>query len=262
MAIFWLIIGAVIGFGAAWLLMSRQYGSRLSDARTTAETIRNQSQARIASLEHQIASRDIEISDLKAGRPSTYSGRRAALEAPPATSAAEPPELGTSAPARAAEPRPEPPSPRPRPTPAPPPTAESSRPEPLPSRPRPSPPPRPSSSSPPRPSRPSAEPSAAPAKPAAPLPRAATPESKPALPPRKPDDLTRIHGIGKVLNRRLREQGITTFRQIAEFTPADIARVTKVLDFPGRIEREKWVDQAKAFLAESQSESSEQPRER
>lgn len=64
----------------------------------------------------------------------------------------------------------------------------------------------------------------------------------------KPDDLTKIKGIGKVLSKKLNDQGITTFAQIAEFSQADIDKINKVLDFPGRIEREKWVEQAKGFL--------------
>ena len=63
----------------------------------------------------------------------------------------------------------------------------------------------------------------------------------------EPDDLTRIKGIGHVLQTKLNELGIVTFSQIAEFTEADILRVNESLDFPGRIEREKWVEQAKAL---------------
>ena len=63
-----------------------------------------------------------------------------------------------------------------------------------------------------------------------------------------PDDLTKIKGIGRVLNDKLHKLGVTTFRQIADFTEDDIARVDEVLDFPGRIEREKWVEQAKAIV--------------
>lgn len=65
------------------------------------------------------------------------------------------------------------------------------------------------------------------------------------------DDLTKIKGIGKVLNRKLNDLGVTTFAQIAAFTQEDIDRINEVLDFPGRIEREKWVDQAKDFAADS-----------
>jgi predicted flap endonuclease-1-like 5' DNA nuclease len=62
------------------------------------------------------------------------------------------------------------------------------------------------------------------------------------------DDLTKIKGIGQVLKGKLNRLGITTFRQIAEFTGADIERVNAELDFPGRIERERWVEQARDFV--------------
>ena len=63
----------------------------------------------------------------------------------------------------------------------------------------------------------------------------------------EPDDLTRIKGIGRVLQAKLNELGIVTFQQIADFGQADIERVNEKLDFPGRIERERWVEQAKVF---------------
>lgn len=63
--------------------------------------------------------------------------------------------------------------------------------------------------------------------------------------PPEPDDLTRIKGIGKVIEKKLHNLQITSFEQIANFTPADIERVNQVLDFVGRIEREKWVEQAR-----------------
>ncbi len=62
------------------------------------------------------------------------------------------------------------------------------------------------------------------------------------------DDLTKIKGIGQVLKGKLNRLGITTFKQIAEFTEADIERVNAELDFPGRIERERWVEQARDFV--------------
>lgn len=62
------------------------------------------------------------------------------------------------------------------------------------------------------------------------------------------DDLTRIKGIGPVLKEKLNILGVTTFQQIADFGDADIERINKELSFPGRIEREKWVEQARALL--------------
>ncbi len=61
------------------------------------------------------------------------------------------------------------------------------------------------------------------------------------------DDLEgEIDGIGPVIGRKLAELGITTFRQIAVWTPEDVDRVDDFISFPGRIEREDWIGQAKA----------------
>lgn len=64
------------------------------------------------------------------------------------------------------------------------------------------------------------------------------------------DNLTLIDGIGATLEGRLNALGITSFRQIAELTENDIARVNEVLRFKGRIKRENWVAQARE-LAEA-----------
>jgi len=61
------------------------------------------------------------------------------------------------------------------------------------------------------------------------------------------DDLTLIKGIGPSLKNRLYEMDITSFQQIADFTQRDIDRVSEELSFPGRIERENWVGQARAL---------------
>ncbi len=61
------------------------------------------------------------------------------------------------------------------------------------------------------------------------------------------DDLKKVHGIGPKLERTLKELGITSFRQIANFEAADIAYVTAALDaFKGRIERDDWMGSAAA----------------
>ncbi len=60
------------------------------------------------------------------------------------------------------------------------------------------------------------------------------------------DDLTKIVGIGKVFEQMLHDLGIRSFRQIANFGPADIARVNMELkEFKGRMEQDDWVGQAK-----------------
>ena len=58
------------------------------------------------------------------------------------------------------------------------------------------------------------------------------------------------------MQAKLNELGIVTFQQIADFRPADIERVNEKLDFPGRIERERWVDQAKDLAAKGGSAGS------
>ena len=64
------------------------------------------------------------------------------------------------------------------------------------------------------------------------------------------DDLTRISGVGPVLAGKLEKLGVTSFQQIADFTKEDIDRIDDELNFKGRIERDDWVKQAKAFLKE------------
>ncbi len=71
-------------------------------------------------------------------------------------------------------------------------------------------------------------------------------------PPAEIDDLKKIKGIGAVLQKVLNELGVYQFKQIAEFSDKDIAWVNESLSFPGRIEREQWVDQAKK-LAQGQA---------
>ena len=59
------------------------------------------------------------------------------------------------------------------------------------------------------------------------------------------DKLTDINGIGPVIEGKLQAMGITTFAQIAAFTPEKIEEVDGQLNFKGRIDREEWVAQAK-----------------
>lgn len=62
------------------------------------------------------------------------------------------------------------------------------------------------------------------------------------------DDLKDIIGVGPFLERKLHSIGIYTFRQVANFTKEDADKVNTIIEFfPGRIERDNWVDQSKAF---------------
>ncbi len=60
------------------------------------------------------------------------------------------------------------------------------------------------------------------------------------------DDLKLIGGIGPFIEKKLNGIGIYTFSQISKFTKQDIEDVTDLIKFfPGRIERDNWVKQAK-----------------
>ncbi len=63
------------------------------------------------------------------------------------------------------------------------------------------------------------------------------------------DDLSLLSGVGPVLEKKLREAGITTFRQIAELTPEAAKELDEKLKLRGRIEREEWIEQAKELMA-------------
>ena len=58
------------------------------------------------------------------------------------------------------------------------------------------------------------------------------------------DDLKRIKGIGPKNEDALNELGIHTFAQIAAWTPENIDWVEDFMSFPGRIQRENWIEQA------------------
>jgi len=66
----------------------------------------------------------------------------------------------------------------------------------------------------------------------------------------KGDDLKRIVGVGPKLEGLLHGLGIWHFDQIAAWTPAQVAWVDSHLGtFRGRITRDDWIAQARAFLA-------------
>lgn len=59
------------------------------------------------------------------------------------------------------------------------------------------------------------------------------------------DDLKELSGVGPALEKKLHENGVTTFAQIAAWTPADVEDMDGKLSFKGRIDREGWIEQAK-----------------
>lgn len=70
------------------------------------------------------------------------------------------------------------------------------------------------------------------------------------------DDLKRIRGIGVLIEKKLNSLGITGYEQVANWTRADIDRISELLDFKGRIERENWIEQARILASGGQTEFS------
>ena len=64
------------------------------------------------------------------------------------------------------------------------------------------------------------------------------------------DDLKQISGIGPGLEKKLKAGGITTIKQIAELSDADVADLEeRIIRFSGRIKREQWVEQARKLVS-------------
>ena len=96
---------------------------------------------------------------------------------------------------------------------------------------------------------PAAPPEATGLVPAAAEPVQGTPPPSLPSPEGEPDDLKRISGIGPSIERTLHDLGIYHFRQIAQFTPDNVAWIDQRLRFKGRIEREDWIGQARRLAA-------------
>jgi len=62
------------------------------------------------------------------------------------------------------------------------------------------------------------------------------------------DDLTKIEGLSPFIEDKLNQLGIYSYNQISRFTKEDVETVTHLIEyFPGRIERDNWVGQARAL---------------
>ncbi|MDU8944958.1 50S ribosomal protein L21 [Ovoidimarina sediminis] len=82
--------------------------------------------------------------------------------------------------------------------------------------------------------------------------KAETPKAAPKADAAGADDLKQLSGVGPALEKKLHAAGITSFAQIAAWSEDDIAKFDEELSFKGRIEREGWVEQAKALAAEKE----------
>lgn len=62
------------------------------------------------------------------------------------------------------------------------------------------------------------------------------------------DDLSRIKGVGPATEQRLHELGVTSYAQIAAWGPDEAAWFGEQLFFPGRVERENWIELARELI--------------
>ncbi len=89
-------------------------------------------------------------------------------------------------------------------------------------------------------------------------PKSASPAAKKAATTKaavgKASNLRRLIGIGPANERLLHGLGVTTYAQIAAWTAADVKRIEETLNFDGRIERERWIEQAKLLAAGDEEE--------
>ena len=68
--------------------------------------------------------------------------------------------------------------------------------------------------------------------------------------PKQADDLKRISGVGPKLEGVLNEMGIYKYAQIAKWTKPEVEYVDDYLKFKGRIDRDDWIGQCKAYAKE------------
>ncbi|MEJ6478392.1 MAG: 50S ribosomal protein L21 [Octadecabacter sp.] len=97
-----------------------------------------------------------------------------------------------------------------------------------------------------KPAKPAAENAAAPKVEAKPEAKKAAPK-KAAAKATDGDDLTQISGVGPVMVKKLHAEGVTTFAQIAAWTPEQVTDMDEKLNFKGRIDRDEWLKQAAEF---------------
>lgn len=64
------------------------------------------------------------------------------------------------------------------------------------------------------------------------------------------DDLKLIKGVGPVLEKKLNDLGIFSFKQISQLSETDIEMLSSKLgSFAGRITRDNWKQQAKSLMS-------------
>jgi NADH-quinone oxidoreductase subunit E len=69
--------------------------------------------------------------------------------------------------------------------------------------------------------------------------------------PAVPDELKAISGIGPKLEKVLNDLGVWTYAQIAAWENREVAWIDDYLGFRGRLDRDGWIEQARALSAPS-----------
>jgi predicted flap endonuclease-1-like 5' DNA nuclease len=77
----------------------------------------------------------------------------------------------------------------------------------------------------------------------------------------KADDLKEIAGIGPKIEGVLNGLGVYHFDQIAAWTAPQVTWVNAAISFKGRVEREKWIDQAAALARGEMTDGKQKYRE-
>ncbi|HHG90470.1 MAG TPA: NADH:ubiquinone oxidoreductase [Devosia sp.] len=72
----------------------------------------------------------------------------------------------------------------------------------------------------------------------------------------KKDDLKRIKGVGPKIEGTLNELGIYHFDQVAGWSDENVDWINGFLSFKGRVQRENWIEQAKALASGEDTEFS------
>jgi len=70
------------------------------------------------------------------------------------------------------------------------------------------------------------------------------------------DNLQLIQGVGKVLEETLNELGVYSFTHVAAWHYDIILKLDEYMSFPGRIQRERWVEQAQILAKGSETKFS------
>ena len=69
-----------------------------------------------------------------------------------------------------------------------------------------------------------------------------------AAPRGAPDDLTKLNGVGPQIVQKLNDAGVWHYWQVAAMQPDDVTKLDTDLKLNGRIGRDGWIEQARAFV--------------